>query len=62
MQLLEEHQHLERRAGVEVAGGFVGQQYGRIVDQGTCNGYALHLSTRHLVRLVLQPVAQPYGL
>ena len=62
VQLLEQHQHLERCACVQVTCGLVSQQHGRVVDQRTGNGYTLHLSTRHLVRLVVQTVAQSYSL
>ena len=62
MQLLEEHEHLERRTGVEVTGSLVGQQHGGIVDQRTGDGHTLHLSARHLVRLMFQTVAQAHGL
>ena len=62
VELLEQNQHLERCARIEVTGSLVGQQHGRLVDQGAGNSYTLHLSTRHLVRLVVQTVAQTYGL
>ena len=62
MQFLEEHQHLERRTRVEVSRGLVSQEDGRTVHQCAGNGYTLHLSARHLVALVIQTVAQSYGL
>ena len=61
MQLLEEHQNLERGARVQIAGGFVCQYYGRVVHQCASNGHALHLSAGHLIGLMLQTVAQAYG-
>ena len=62
MQLLEEDKDLIGGAGVEVTGGLVGEDDGGVVDQGTGNGHALHLSARHLVALVLQAVAESHGL
>ena len=62
IQFLKQHQHLERGARVEVTGRLVGQQHGRVVYQGSGNSYALHLTTRHLVALVFQTVAQSNGL
>ena len=38
--------------GIEVPGGFVGKDYGRIVDQGTCDGNPLFFPTRKLGRFV----------
>ena len=49
IELLKEYEHLKRRAGIEVTRCLVSQQHGGIVDQGTGDGHALHLSTRHLV-------------
>ena len=62
VELLEEHEYLEAGARVEVARGFVGEDYGGVVDQGAGYGYALHLSARHLVAVVVEPLAQSYGL
>ena len=62
VKLLEEHQHLERGVGVEVTSGLVGQQHSGLIDQGTGDGYTLHLTTRHLIGLVHQTVAQTDGL
>ena len=42
--------------------GFVGKDDRRVVYQCTGDGYALHLSSGHLVGLMLQPVAQTYRL
>ena len=62
IELLEEYEHLERGARIEVTSGLVGQQHRRIVHQSAGNGDTLHLTTRHLVRLVVHTVAQSYGL
>ena len=62
VELLEEHEHLERCTGVEVTRCLVGQQHGRIVDQRAGDGYTLHLTTRHLVGLMFQAVAETHGL
>src|SRR5215216_4720720 len=52
-------QHLVARARVEVAGGLVGQQHGRLGDQGPGNGHALLLAARELGGPVLEPVPEP---
>ena len=62
VELLKQHKHLERGSCVQVTRCFVSQQHGRVVDQRPGYGYALHLSARHLVRLMFQAVAKPYGL
>ena len=62
MQFLEKNQYLEGGTGIEVSGRFVGKNYCRIVDQGTCNGYPLHLPAGHLVGFVFQTIPQSYGL
>jgi hypothetical protein len=41
--------------GVEVAGGLVGQQNGRVVDDGARDGHALLLAAGERVGLVIQP-------
>ena len=61
VQLLEEHQHLETRPRVEVPRRLVGQNDRRIVYQCAGDGHALHLSARHLVAAVQQPVAESDG-
>ena len=61
VEALEEHQYLERSAGVEIARGLVGKDDCGVVDQRPGYGYALHLSTRHLIALVVEAVAQPHG-
>ena len=60
MQFLQKYEDLEARAGVEVPRRLVGKDDGRIVDQGTGDRDALHLSARHLVALVLQTVAEAH--
>ena len=62
MQLLEQYQNLERGTGVQITRGFVCQDNRGIVHQGAGDGYALHLSAGHLIGLMLQSVAQSYGL
>jgi hypothetical protein len=37
-------------AGVEVAGGFVGEQHGRVIDDRPGDGHALLLTAGELVR------------
>ncbi len=61
VELLEEHQDFEAGAGIQVTGCLVRQNNGRVVDESARNGYALHLSARHLVALVLQAVGKSHG-
>ena len=62
VQLLEEAQNLKRGVCVEVTRCFVGKDDCRIVDQSPCNGHSLHLTTGHLIALVVKPVAKTYCL
>ena len=62
MQLLEEHEYLKRSACVKIAGGLIGEYHGRVVDQCPRYGHALHLSSRHLIGLMIQSAAQSHGL
>ena len=62
MKFLEQDKYIKRRTCVEVSGCFVGKDDRRVVYQCTGDGYALHLSSGHLVGLMLQPVAQTYRL
>ena len=43
---------------VEIAGGFIGQQYAGSDDHGPGNGYTLTFSTAELMRKVINPVSQ----
>src|SRR5438045_3355237 len=43
---------------VEVAGGFVGQEDGGVVDQGAGDGDALSLSAGHFIWAVMNSVSQ----
>jgi hypothetical protein len=45
--------------GVEVAGGLVGEDQRRLVDQGAGDGDALLLAARELARQVVEALAQP---
>jgi len=47
---LEEFQDAGGVVGIEVAGGLVGKQQGRSVDQSAGHGGALHFAAAHLVR------------
>ncbi len=59
---LKEHEDAERGAGVEIAGGLVGEDYHRVVDEGAGYGHALLLSARHLVALVVEALGESHGL
>ena len=60
VQIVQNVNHLAAGAGVQVAGRFVSQHNGRVVDQGAGNGNALLLPTRQFGGLVVQPIPQPY--
>src|SRR5215211_4040128 len=55
----QQFQDLLARARVEVAGGLVGQQHGRVADQGPGDGHPLLLAPRELGGPVLEPVPEP---
>ena len=61
-KFLKQYKYLEGSTAIEVSGRFVGKNYCWIVDQGTCNGYPLHLPAGHLVGFVFQTIPQSYGL
>ena len=58
IEFLEEDEHLERGAGVEITRSLVGQDDGGVVDEGARNGHALHLTAGHLVGLVVETFAE----
>ncbi len=62
VELLEEDENLETGSCVEVTRCLIGENHGRVVDQGAGYGHTLHLSTRHLVALVIESLAQSYSL
>ena len=54
--------NLDARFRIQRAGGLVGQQDLRVVDERTRNGHALHLTARQLARLLVYVVAQAHAL
>src|SRR5690606_36357366 len=62
VERLEKLHDLLARAGVQVAGRLVGQQDGRVIDQGAGDGDTLPLTARELVRLVVHTVRQAHVL
>ena len=56
--LLQDVHDLDGGLGVERAGRLVGQQDLGVVDKGAGNGHALHLATGHLVRALVELVAE----
>ena len=62
IEFLEQHKHLKRGVSVEVTCGLIGEEHSWVVHQSTGNGHTLHLTTRHLVRLVIHSVTQSYSL
>ena len=59
---LQQFHDLHAGFRVQRAGGFIGQQNIRIVDQGTGNGHTLHLAAGHLVGLFVELIAQAHVL
>ena len=62
VKFLKQDKYLKRGTGVEISGGFVGKDNGRIVHQCAGDGNTLHLSAGHLVRLMFETVAQSHRL
>ena len=62
MQILEQAHDFVGGAGVEVAGGLVGEQDDRVIDQGAGDGDALLLAAGELVGLVLHTAFQAHEL
>ena len=58
----EDFHHLVARGAVEVAGGLVRQQQGRLGHQGAGDGDALLLAARKLVGMMLGAIGQTHGL
>ena len=59
MEVAEEFEDLVARLAVEVAGGLIGQQQRRLLDQGPSDRHPLPLAAGHLVGAVPHPVGQP---
>jgi hypothetical protein len=57
-KLGEELNHDGAGGGIEVAGGFIGEENGRAVDEGTSDGGTLELAARELVRTVVGAITQ----
>ena len=62
VEFLEKDENLERRTCVEVSGCLVSKNHGRIVNQCAGNGHTLHLSAGHLVRLMIESLAEAHSL
>ena len=62
IELLEEYENLETGSGIEVTRSLIGENHGRVVHQSSGDGHTLHLSTRHLVTLVIESLAQAHSL
>ena len=61
VQALEQAHHLDAGPRVEVAGGLVGEQDRRVVDQRARNRHALLLAARQLVGMMAEPIAEADG-
>ena len=60
VEFLEDGHDLDAGAGIEVAGGFVGQHHGRLVDQGAGDGHPLLLAAGKLVGIMVGTFGQPH--
>ena len=58
--LLQKLHHLHAGLAVQRAGGLVGQEDVRVVDEGPGDGHPLHLPAGHLRRHLVQLVPQPH--
>ena len=59
IELTQEGHDLIRRPGIEIAGGFISQDDGRVTHQGTGDRHPLTFAARELVRPVLEAMSQP---
>src|SRR5512139_309479 len=57
-QLFHEHQHVFGRSAVEIAGGFIGHQQGRVRDQGPRDGHPLLLASGELTGMVIHAIRE----
>src|SRR5215469_812025 len=62
MKLLQEHQHLLSGRSIEVPGGLICEDQVRISYKSTCNGDALLLPARQLMRQVVHAISQTYQI
>ncbi len=60
IELLEHLEHLFAGPRIQVAGGLVGKEHRRVVDQRSGDGDPLLLTAGELRGLVVQPVGQPH--
>src|SRR6476661_7004275 len=58
MKILNEFENLFTSAGIEISGGFIGEQDWRINRQGSRNGDALAFTTREFFRQVIHSVTE----
>ena len=59
VQALEDSEHFRPALGIQVAGGFIGENDRRIVDQGVGDGHPLLLAAGELAGRIVEPVRQP---
>ena len=62
VQVFQQRHYLLAGFTVQVAGGLIGQDDGRIVRLRPCNRHALLLAAGELVGEVVQAISQPYGI
>ena len=56
MKFLKQDQYFKGSTRIQISGSFVSQNNSRIVYQCPGNSDSLHLSPRHLIRFMFQPV------
>src|SRR4051794_35396277 len=62
VQVVEEVEDVGSGAGVEIAGGFVREQDGRVEGQGARDGNALTLAAGEFVRQMIEAMAELHQL
>jgi len=55
---LENAHHLDARARVKIARGFIRQEHARLIDKSAGDGHALLLAARELIGVVVGAVGQ----
>ena len=62
MQLVNQSQNFAAGSRVEIAGGFVGKNHGRIESESPRDGHALPLAAGKLIRKVVEALAEFHDL
>ena len=62
IKFLKQDQNLKTGSRIQITCSLISENHRRIIDQSSGNCYTLHLSTRHLVALVIKSLAKTYSL